>query len=150
MLSSLTCSLDALYRLASDSLNVNLIELLNKEFAVFGCNDGLHRSTQYLHVVAIQNTLPIESHSAVERSLSSKGKQDAIRAFFGDYFLYKKRCHREEINLIRNTLTCLHSGNIWIDKDGLNAFFSNSFESLGTGIIKFPCFSYLKSTRAEY
>ena len=84
--------LDILYGFRLDGLYVDFIKFLDKELAVFGVDDGLYGSSQYLHIVFVKSSGAEEFHTAVQCGLSAKGKHDALGAFLFDYAFYEIRC----------------------------------------------------------
>ena len=144
------CSHSLLHVLASVAnrhLEVNLVELLYEEVAVFCVHDRLNRGTQYIHTVLLEHTTEVELCTHVQTSLSTPSEHNAVRALLLDNFSYKKRCHRQEINLVSNTFTCLNCSNVWINEDGTNTLLAQGLESLRTGIVKLTCLANLQSTR---
>ena len=71
------------------------------------------------------------------------------QAFFLDYFLYKIRSDRKEVNLICHSFGCLYGSNIRIDKNGFNPFFFQGFECLRTGIVKLTGLTDLQGTGTQ-
>ena len=124
------CFFNRFTGVALDGFHVNLVQFLHEEFAVFCVNDCLNGRAKHLYVIFLQNLLLIESHTAVQCSLSTKCQEDALRLFLLDDLFYKKRCHGQEINLVGNTLGSLHRGNIGIDEHRFDALFLQCFQSL--------------------
>ena len=106
------------------------IEMLRDEFAVFGIDDGLNRRTEHLHVVFLQYTTLVELNSAIQCRLSAEAEQDAIGTFLLDDLLDEKWSDRQEIHTVGNTFRSLHSGDIRVDENALDAFFLQCLESL--------------------
>ena len=90
--------------LAINGLDVYLVELLNKKFAVFSIHDGLDRSTQHAHVIFFEYTTLVKLDTTVKGCLTSKAEQDAVRTFLLDDPLYEIRLNGQKIYLVCHTL----------------------------------------------
>ena len=147
-------SVDSLFHVlagvAYRHLEVNLVELLHEEVAVFGVHDSFYRCAENLHTVFLEHTTKIEFCTHVEASLSTPCEHDAVGALLLDDFSYKKRCHWQEINLVCDTFTCLNRCNIGIDEDGTDTLLTQSLEGLRTGIVKLTCLADFQSTGTQY
>ena len=141
--------LGVLHGLALDGLHVNLVQLLHEQLAVLGVDDGLHGSTQYLHVVLLEHACLIEGDAAVQGRLSAKGQHNAVGALLRDDFLHEIGRHGEEIDLVGHALRGLHGGDIGVDEDGGDAFLLQCLQGLRTGVVKFARFAYLQCTAAQ-
>ena len=130
-------------------LEVNLVKLLYEEVAVFCVHDSLYRSTQHIHTILLKHTVEVKFCTNVQTRLSTPSQHDAVWALLLDNFSYKKRCHRQEINLVSNTFTCLNCSNVWINEDGTNTLLAQSLESLRTGIVKLTCLADFQSTGTQ-
>ena len=60
------------YCLTLDGLHVDFVQLLYEELTVFRIHDGLYRSTQYAGIVFLEHAGFVESHTAVQGSLSTE------------------------------------------------------------------------------
>ena len=141
--------LHVLASVAYRNLEVNLVELLYEEVAVFCVHDSLYRSTQHIHTILLEHTVEVKLCTNVQTRLSTPSQHNAVWALLLDNFSYKKRCHRQEINLVSNTFTCLNCSNVWINEDGTNTLLAQSLESLRTGIVKLTCLADLQSTGTQ-
>ena len=139
--------LHVLASVAYRNLEVNLIKLLYEEVTVFCVHDSLNRGTQHIHAILLEHTIEVELSTYVQTRLTTPSQHNAVRALFLDNLSYKKRCHRQEINLVSNTFTCLNCSNVWINEDGTNTLLAQGLESLRTGIVKLTCLANLQSTR---
>ena len=126
----LACLLGILASVAANGLDVNLIELLNKELTVFGIHNDLNGRTQHLHAIALEDAGLRQSHTAVERRLSAKSEQNTLGLLTGNDFFYKVGRNRKEINLVGHTFGSLHGGNIGVNENGLDSLLLQSLESL--------------------
>ena len=147
--SRLACLLHVLASLALDSLNADLVELLNEEFTVFGVDDSLHRRTEHTHVVLVEDAIAVEFNTAVERCLSTEREEDAVRTLLLDYFLYEVRLYGKEIYLVGNAFRCLHCCDVRVDEHCLYALFAQSLKRLRTRVVELARFANLQGTRTE-
>ena len=142
------CSCDGIFHgltsLGYRNLEVYLVQLLDEEVAVLSVHDGFHAGTQHLYAVLLQNTFLEQFGTTVQCSLSTESQQDAVRAFLLNNFGNKKGIDRQEINFVRNTFTSLNCSNVGVDEHRLDAFLSQGFEGLTTGIVEFSCLSNLQ------
>ena len=130
-------------RLALNRLHLYLVELLDKQLAVFRIHDGLHRCAQYPDVVFLQDTALVERHAAVQRRLPAERQQDTVGTFLGDYFFHEERGNGQEVNRIRHTFGGLHGRDVRVDKDRLDAFLPNRLQRLRAGIVELAGLAYL-------
>ena len=131
------------------NLEVNLVELLHEEVAVFSVHDSLYRGTQHIHTILLEHAAEVKFCTHVQTRLATPSQHNAVRALLLDNFSYKKRCHRQEINLVSNTFTRLDCSNIRIDKDGTDTLLAQRLESLRTGIVKLTCLADFQSTGTQ-
>ena len=75
------------------SFYFNFIQFFYKQITVFGNHNGFYRCSQYLYAIPGKYTALIQFSAAIESCLSAKGKQDAVRLFFLNYFFDKIRCN---------------------------------------------------------
>ena len=145
---SLYSRLHSLASLAHWNFQINLVELFNEEVTVLSIHDSLYACSQHLDTILFQYSALIQFSTAVQRCLSAKGKQYAIRTLFL-YHLSDEMCiDRQEINLVGYTLTGLNSCHIWIDKHTADTLFTQCFQSLRTRIVKLSSLTNLQRTRA--
>ena len=123
--------LDRIHSLAADSLYVNLIELFNKQLAVFRIHDGLHGSAEHFHAIALKHAAAIQLHAAVEGCLAAEGEQNSVGTLFLDNALDKEGCHGQEVGLVGHSFGSLHRGDVRIDQYGGCTLLTQSFEGLG-------------------
>ena len=148
-LSGLAGCLRALHRLALDGLDVDLVELLHEFLAVFGVDDGLHRSAEHLHAVFLQHAVVEELHSAVECRLAAEGEHDAVGTLLLDHLLYEIRGHWKEIYVVGHAFRSLHRGDVGIDQYCLYALFTEGLEGLRARIVEFTGLADLQCPGAE-
>ncbi len=148
VLGGLAGCLDILAGLRLDGFDIDLVEPLYKEFAVFGVDDGLHGGTENLHSVLLQHALAIERHAAVEGCLSAKREQNAVGALFLYHTLHEIGRHGQEVNLVGYALRGLHGGDVRVDKHGLDSFLTQGFQGLRAGVVELACLADLESTGA--
>ena len=134
---------------ALDGLDINLVKTLYEKVAVFGIDDSLDRSAENLHAIAFENAILEQFYATVEGCLSTKGEQYAVRTFLGDDTLYEVCTDGLEIYLVGYAFGGLYRCDIRIDKDGLDTFFLQCFQSLRTAVVKFTCLTNLQGTTAE-
>ncbi len=149
LLGSLASRLYVLAGLALDGVDVYLVEPLHKEFAVFRIDDGLDGSAQHLHSILLQYALLEERDAAVERRLSAKGEQDALRALLLDDALHEIGGYGQEIDVVGNALAGLDRGDVGVDEYGLDALFLEGFQGLRTAVVEFACLAYLQGSGAQ-
>ena len=147
--SRLACLLHILASLALDSLNAYLVELLNEELAVLGVDDSLHRCTEHLHVVLVEDAVAVEFNAAVERCLSAEREENAVRTLLLYHFLYEVRLNGKEIYLVGNAFRCLHCCDVRVDEHCLYALFAQSLKRLRTRVVELARFANLQGTRTE-
>ena len=98
--SGATCLLDVGAGLALDGLDVNLVQFLNKQLAVFGVHDGLHGRTQHFNAILFEYAALVKLYAAVKRCLSAKGQENPVGAFFLDNPFNEIRLNGQEIYLV--------------------------------------------------
>ena len=136
----------AFHSVALRSFHGYFIQLLHKEVTVFRVHDSLYRSTQHTYAIFLQSSVQVKLRTAVQCSLSAESQQDAVRLFFLDDFFYEIRSYRQEVNFIGNTFRCLDCSNIRIYQYRTHTFFTQSLQSLRTGIVKLPGLTNLERT----
>ena len=121
---------------AADGLDVDLVEFLDKELAVFSVDDGAHGGAEHLHAVALEHSRAEELHAAVEGGLAAEGEQDAVGALLGDDALDKGGRHGQEVYLVGKSLGGLHGGDVGVDEHSLEPLLLHGLERLGAGVVK--------------
>ena len=150
---------DGLAGLALDSLDVNLIQSLHKQLAVFGIDDGLYGGAQHFHTVFFQHTALKKFDTAVQRRLSAKAKQNTVGAFLLDDPLHEIGLHGQEINLVGHGqigranriffARGLDRRNVRVDEHRLDTFLAQRLQRLTAGIVELAGLSYLQRTAAQ-
>ena len=102
--------------LALDGVDVDLVELFDKEFAVFGVDDGLYGGAEDLYVVFVEDALLVEFYAAVEGGLSAEAEEYAVGAFFLYDFLYEVGGDGKEVDAVGYTFGNLDSSDIKVDE----------------------------------
>ena len=133
---------------ALNGLDIDFVEFLDEEFAVFGIHDGLYRRTQYLHVIFLERAGLIELYTAVESRLPAEGQQDAVGLLLLDNPLDEVGGNRQEVNLVGHTLRGLYRGDVGVDQNRRDAFLFEGFQGLRPGIVKFTGFTYFQGSGA--
>ena len=116
--------------MALDRLDADLIELASEEVTVFGIHDGLDGRTQDLDVILLEDATLVERYTAVERSLSTEGEENALRALLLDDLLDEEGRDGEEVDLVSNTFGGLYRGDVGVDEYGAYPFFAHGLECL--------------------
>ena len=128
---------------------IDFCQLLIENIAVFGVDDCLYGRADDADVVFFQNALTVERNAAVQCGLPSKRQQDAVRTLLGNYFFDKFGRYGQEINLVRHLVGSLHSGDVWVHEDGLDAFLFECFEGLRAGVVKLACLANFQRSRPQ-
>ena len=142
---SIACLLDGFASLAADGFDTDFVEFFHEEFTVFGVHDGLNGRAEHLKSVFFKHSVSEEFHAAVQRGLSAEGKHDALRFFLFNDTLDEIGGDRKEVDVVSHSFGGLHGGDVGIDEDGFDAFFLESLEGLGTGIVKLSCLANFQS-----
>ena len=135
-----------LTRLRDGDLEVNLVELLDKEIAVFGIHDGLYACAQDLDAVLLERAVEVKFCAAVEGCLASERQKYAVGAFFLDYLRHEVCVDGLEVYLVGNTLARLDSGNVGVYQHRLDPLLAKCLEGLRTTVVKLSGLSDLQST----
>ena len=138
---SLAGFVEGIAGVALDGVDVDLVQLLNKQLTVFGIHDGLYGRSQNLYVVLLEYAALIQLYAAVQGGLSAKAQQDAVRTLLGNYFLHKERGDGQEVNAVGNTFAGLHSGNVRVNQDAVDTLFLQGFQGLTAGIVELAGFT---------
>ena len=128
---------------------VDFVEALDKELAVLGVDDGLHRRPQHLDAIALQHSAAVEFDSAVEGGLAAERKEYALRAFFLYDFFDEGGGDRQEVYLVGNAFRGLYGGYVGVDEDRGQSLLAQGLQGLRAAVIEFPGFSYLESAGTE-
>ena len=130
-------------------VDIDFRQFLIENVAVFGVDDSLHGRADDADVVFFQNALTVERNAAVQCGLPAKRQEDAVGTLFGDNFFDKFGRHGQEINLVRHLVGSLHSGDVWVHEDGLDAFLFECFEGLRAGVVKLACLANFQRSRPQ-
>lgn len=136
------CQVDRGSRLGT--LLANLLHSTGKHFSVFGGDDGLNGGTEYLDTEFAK--LVLELDTDIQGGLTTESTVDTIGLLVLDDFEHKFGGDGKEVNLVRETLGGLDSGNIGVDEDGVDTFLLQSLDGLGTGVVEFTGLSNGKTT----
>lgn len=126
------------------ALLANLLHSTGKHLSVFSGDDGLNGGTEYLDTEF--GKLVLEFDTDVQGGLTTESTVDTIRLLVLDDLEHKFRSDRKEVNLVRETLGSLDSGNVGVDEDGVDTFLLQSLDGLGTGVVEFTGLSNGKTT----
>ena len=148
-LCSASCIFNVVYGFTLDGFYINLVEFLDKEFAVFSVHDGLHGSAKHLEIIFFQHTTLVELNTAVECCLSTKCKHNTLWTFLLNHSLDEIGSDGKEVNLVSHAFRSLDSGDIWVDENSLDAFFFEGFQSLATRIVELSGLTNLECARTE-
>ena len=110
-------------RLAHRRLDVDFLQFLDKQVAVFRVHDRFDGRTEDLHAVFGQRPARVQLRPAVQRRLSAESQQDAVGLFFLNHFLHKIGSNRQEVNLVCHAFRCLNRRNVRIQQNRADAFF---------------------------
>ena len=139
-----------LHGTAAGREQVYLVELLDKEVAVFGVHNGFHARAEHLHAILPEHAAAIEFGAAVEGRLSAESQQDAVGAFFLDDFGHEVGGDGLEVHLVGDTFRGLDGGDVGIDEHRVDALFPECFQRLRTRIVEFAGLSDFQCARSEY
>ena len=112
---------------AARRFDLDFVQLLDEQVAVFGVHDCFYGSTQYLDTVFFQDTVLIQLGAAVQCGLASKSEQNAVGTLFFDHFLDKISVQRQEVNPVGDTFRGLDGCHIGVDQDGGNPLLFHRF-----------------------
>ena len=135
--------------LTLDRFDVDLVQFLDKQLAVFRVHDGLHGRAEHLEVILLQYAAAVEFNTAVQRRLSTERQHNTLRAFFFYHALDEIRSDGQEINTVGHAFRSLHRGNVRIDEHCFDALLFECFQRLATRIIELTGFADLQSARTE-
>ena len=85
----------------------------------------------------------------VEGRLTAKTQKDAVWALLLNDALHELRGHRLEIDRIGYVFRRLDGGDIRIDEDGVDAFFLQGLECLGTAVVELASLTDLQGATAQ-
>ena len=122
--------LEGVAGLALDGVDVDLVEFLDEEFAVFGVDDGLDGGAEDADVVFVEYALFVEFYAAVEGGLSAEAEEYAVGVFFLYDFLYEVGGDGKEVDAVGYAFGGLDGGDVGVDEYALYAFFFEGFEGL--------------------
>ena len=72
----------------------------------------------------------------IQSGLPAHGDEDGIWLFLFDDIEHERRSHRKEVYVVGHAFARLHSRDVWVDQDGLDAFFSERFDRLRSGVVE--------------
>ena len=137
---------DILDRLGFNRMDADLRQLFHEQIPVFGIDNRFNRRSQNPNPVLIQRPVFVQRHAAVESRLTAEGKQNPVRPFLLNYLLDVFRRNRQKINRISYALRSLYGRNVRIDKNSVNALFSQRLESLRARVVKLSSLANLQSS----
>src|SRR5262245_33809729 len=136
--------------MAARSDHADLSQPLDKEFAVLGVADGVHRGAQHPHSILFQDAGLIERQPAVERGLTAEGKQKRVHLLFDQYPPNEVRCDRSEVELIGHSLAGLDGGEVGVDEHRGDARLLEGLDRLCAGLVELAGLADLQRARAEH
>ncbi len=136
--------------LAVDGLHVDLVKLAHEDLPVLRVDDRLHGRAEHTYAVFLEHPRFIQLHPAVEGRLAAEGQHDAVRMLPLDHALHKKGSHRQEIYMVGNSLTGLHSGYVGVYQNGLDPLFPKGLQCLASGIVELSGLADLEGSRSEH
>ena len=83
--------LHILYGMTDRGLQLNLVELLDKEVAVFRVHDGFHARAEHFHTIFTERSVAVKLCTTVQGCLSAESQQNAVGAFLLDDFRHEMR-----------------------------------------------------------
>ena len=130
------CVVHGFHGPAARGLQVGSVQFLHEQVAVFRIHNGLHTGAQHLHAILLEHPRAVQFSATVQCRLSAESQQNAVGTLFLNDFSNKMRGHGQEIHRVGNTLARLDSRNVGINQHRADAFFTQGFQCLRTGIIK--------------
>jgi hypothetical protein len=130
------------------ALFTNLLHGPSEHFSVLGGDDGLDRGTEDLDTEL--GKLVFELDSDAERGLSTESAVDTIWFLVLDDLEHKVWGDWQEVDLVGETLGSLNRGNVGIDQDGVDAFFLERLDGLGTRVVKLSSLSDRQTSGTEH
>ena len=134
---------------AFDGLDVDFVQFVYEQVAVFGVHNGLHGGAEHAHAVFFEHAAFVELHAAVQGGLAAEREQNAVRTFPGDDVFDEIRRYGQEVNLVGDSFAGLHGGDIRVDQDGVYPLFLEGLEGRGTRVVEFARFADLQCARTE-
>ena len=132
-----------------DGLDSYFVELFHEKLTVFSVDYGLHRRSEHLHPVFVEDSAAEELHSAVQGRLASEREQYALGLLLGDDLLDEVGGDRKEVDLVRHAFGGLHRGDIGVDEHRADAFLPERLERLRAAVVEFSGFADLERARAQ-
>ena len=105
--------------------------------AVFGLVDGIGGSTDHLYAELGQHAVFFQLQGAVQRSLTTHGRQYRIRALFLDDFANHFPGNWLDIGRIGHLRVGHDGGRVGVHQDDAIALFTQGFTGLGARVVKF-------------
>ena len=109
---------------ADGGLQLDFVELLHEEVAVFCVHNGFNAGTQHFYAIFLERAIQIELRSAVQGRLSAECQQNAVGALFLDDFSNEMGCYWLEVHLVGDAFRSLNGCNVWVHENALNSFFT--------------------------
>ena len=112
------------------------LESLDEQVTILRDLQSPYRGSQNLHTEPFQNTHFVKSDADVQRALTTKGEQDAIRAFLLEYVCDIIRSDGEEVDLGRELVRGLPRRDVGVNEDGVDALLAEGLQGLRTGVVE--------------
>ena len=140
---------DIVASLTLDGLDIYLIKPAHKQLAVLRVHDSLNGGAKHPDTIPLKHTAPVKLHTAVERRLTTKGQQDAVRTLLLDNPLHEIRLHRQEVNLVGHSLRGLHRCDVRVDQHCPDTLFLQGFQGLAAAVVELAGLAYLERAAAQ-
>ena len=133
-----------------NGLDIDFIEFIDEDLAVFGINDRLDGSAEHLEVIFVEYALVEKLDTAVESGLAAEREHDSLRTFAGYHLLDKERGDGQEVDMVGDSLGSLHCRDIGIDEHCLYTLLAECLECLASRIVEFSGLADLERARTEH
>ena len=136
--------------LGGDDRLMDLFHGVLEHLTVFRLVNGGRVGAQQLDVVFVQEAACHQIHGNIQAGLSAQCRQDGVRTFLFDDFLYTGNGHRFNINLICHCLVGHDGCRIGVNQHNLQTFFPQRTACLCACIVKFCCLTDDNRAGAKY
>ena len=144
------CAVNRLHDDAPRNIRTALKDQILENLAVFTASNGLELCANEFDVVLCENSLLVQGHCRIQRSLTSERGKDCIRLFFHDDRFKRRSCDRFDIRRIGKIRIGHNGRGIRVDQNHSNAFGSKNTARLGSGIVEFGCLTDHNRARPDH